>query len=273
MALATKRPGHGGTPVTRTFPHALTDSRPPQLGLVVLQEDESIEPDFRRLLSPEIELLTTRVPSGTEVTPESLAAMEHHLAAAVSLLPGASRFEALAYACTSGSAQIGPAKVAALLSGAALTKAVTDPVTALVAACRALDVTSIGLLSPYTAQVSDRLRSVLASEGIATPVFGSFEVAEEARVVRIDRASILAAAEALAAEGDTQALFLSCTNLRTLDLIADLEARIGRSVLSSNQVLAWHMSALAGRPPAPGRFGRLFDQPVPASTAPPQGTH
>ena len=49
------------------FPHALTPLRPPQVGLVVLQSDETVEIDLRRLLAPDVELLVTRVPSGAEV--------------------------------------------------------------------------------------------------------------------------------------------------------------------------------------------------------------
>jgi maleate isomerase len=43
-------------------------------------------------------------------------------------------------------------------------------------------------------------------------------------------------------------LFLSCTNLRTLDVIAPLEEKLKMPVLSSNLVLAWHLSQIAGQP-------------------------
>jgi len=41
-------------------------------------------------------------------------------------------------------------------------------------------------------------------------------------------------------------VFLSCTNLRTLDILAPLQAELGLPVLSSNQVLALQMARLAG---------------------------
>ncbi len=239
------------------LPHGLAPP-PVRVGLVVLQADETLEQDLRRLIAPGLEYLVTRVPSGEEVTPDTLAAMEAHLTAATALLPRGARFAALAYACTSGAAQIGPARVAELLQRAAEAPAVTDPVTALIAACRHLGLRRLALLSPYTAVVSDRLRHVLDGAGIATPVFGSFEVAEEARVVRIDAPSIIAAAETLAARGGIDGLFLSCTNLRALPVIDLLEARLGLPVLSSNSVLAWHLSRLAGHAPAPGAPGRLL---------------
>ena len=94
--------------------------------------------------------------------------------------------------------------------------------------------------------------------GIETPVFGSFDVSTEALVVRIDRPSIEAAAVSLMEDGDVDALFISCTNLRALDAIAPLEARLGKPVLTSNQVLAWHMMQSAGTAFPGAAPGALF---------------
>lgn len=223
------------------------------LGLVVLQADERIEADLRRLLPPRTDLLVSRVPSGLDVTPQTLARMEAELPRAAGLFPGAVGFDVIGYGCTSGAAQIGPGRVAEKLREGARADHVTDPVSALVASCRALGVRRLALLSPYVATVSDRLRAVLAEQGIETPVFGSFAEAEEARVARITPDSVAQAARALVAAGGIDGLFLSCTNLDTLPVIGALEREVGIPVLSSNLVLAWHMLRLAGAP------GPIFD--------------
>lgn len=250
------------------LPYGLTDERAPRIGLIVLQADETIERDFRRLIPQEAELLVTRVPSGTEVTTETLPAMEAHLASAARLFPAAAHFDAVGFGCTSATAQIGTAAVARRIHEGTKTEAVTEPVTALRAACRTLGISRLALLSPYVAPVSDRLRQTLRRTGIETPAFGSFEVAEEARVVRIDAPSIIVAAEKVTACADVDAIFLSCTNLRTLDVIAELESRLGLPVLSSNLVLAWHLLHLAGVAPAAAAPGRLFTTPNPATLMP-----
>jgi maleate isomerase len=51
---------------------------------------------------------------------------------------------------------------------------------------------------------------------------------------------------------------LSCTNLRTLDVIDDLEAELGVPVLSSNLALARHMARATGAALAPDAPGRLL---------------
>lgn len=229
------------------------------LGLVVLQTDETIEGDLRAMLPPDVPLFVTRVASGDDVTPQSLRAMSGRLTAAAGLLPQAQAFDVIGYGCTSATAQIGAAQVADRISAGAACARVTEPLSALVAACTALDVTTLAFLSPYTADVSDPLRAALGRAGIATPVFGSFNEATEANVVRINEASIIGAACDLATQGGVQAIFLSCTNLRTRGVIDRIEAQSGLPCLSSNQVLAWHMSSRAR---VPGKLGRCARSPA-----------
>jgi len=230
----------------------------PRLGLIVLQSDETIENDFRRILPSEVTLHVSRVPSGEEVTESTLSEMEHHIGASAGLLPRPARFDAVGYGCTSGTSVIGVKTIADLVHGGADTRAVTEPVSALIAACRHLGVSRLAFLSPYVAEVSSRMRDVLAGNGIETPVFGSFETAEEAVVARITPASAARAAAELARDPAVEAVFISCTNLRTLDVITEIEERTGKPALSSNQVLAWHMCRLCGLDAAAHGVGKLF---------------
>lgn len=228
------------------------------LGLVVLQVDETIEHDLRRILpQKEVALYVSRVPSSQTVNPDSLAEMAGHLCHSASLMPPNLDFDVLGYGCTSATSVIGATRVAELLREGCPAAHVTEPVSALVAACRHLGITRLAFLSPYVAEVSARLRATIAAEGIETPVFGTFDEAQEHWVARISAASLHAAATALLREGGAEAVFLSCTNLRTLDVIDEIEAASGAVVLSSNQVMAWHMCQLAGIDPA-WRVGRLM---------------
>ncbi|MGB5559024.1 MAG: Asp/Glu racemase [Paracoccaceae bacterium] len=228
-----------------TLPYELDTQRAPQIGLIVLQADETIERDMQRLLPGSVELLVSRVPSGTHVTPDSLAAMESELQHAASLLPISAQLSAVGYGCTSGTAQIGTDLVAGAIKAGTQTPHVTEPVSAAIAACRHLGVGRLGLLSPYIESVSDKLCEALSSANIEVCAFASFNESEERRVARITPASIRSAAAKLSASAEIDALFISCTNLRTLDVIAAIEADAGVPVLTSNQVLAWDLLRLA----------------------------
>jgi maleate isomerase len=230
-----------------------------RLGLVVLRADETIEQDFRQLFpSRAIAIYVTWIPSGADLTPETLAAMGTALPEAAGLLPPSIAFDVVGYACTSGATVIGPARVAALVQGAVRTAAVTEPLSAAVSAFKALGVRRIGLISPYVAAVSATLRAAFERARLDVVAFGSFKEAVEARVARIAPESIAQAALAIGGAAEVEALFVSCTNLRTLDVIAEVERVLGKPVVSSNQALAWHMARLAGIGPLDPAFGRLM---------------
>ena len=226
------------------------------LGLIVLQVDETVEQDFRRLFPPEVALHVSRIPSGADLNPDTIAQMEHALPQAAGLLPPDAEFGAVGYACTSGTTLIGAARVAELVRAATGARAVTDPLSAAFAALRALEARSVAIVSPYIESVAEPIRRAFEAAGFAVPAALSFGEEVEARVARIDAASVRTAARQAAASG-AEAIFLSCTNLRTLDVIAQLEPELGRPVLSSNQVLAWHMARLAGAPLSEAAPGRL----------------
>lgn len=233
------------------FPYRLTERARPAMGLIVLRVDETIEQEFRRYFAPEdARLHITRLPSGDDLTPDSIAGMETDLSAAAALLPPAAGFDVVGYACTSGTAQIGAEKVRALVAAGTRIRHVTNPLTAALAAFDEFGTKRVGIVSPYIPSVADSVRQAFAAQGILVPDVLSFGEEVEARVARIDPQSIADAARALARRCDLDAVFLSCTNLRTYDIAPDLEAELGLPVLSSNRALAWHMSRLAKAPSA-----------------------
>ncbi|GGX59199.1 Asp/Glu racemase [Tateyamaria omphalii] len=244
-------------------PYIIDDTRPIQLGLIVLQADETIEQDMRILMSPDVEYMVSRVRSGTSVTSDTLREMADNLTEAAGLLPRGAHMACVAYACTSGTAEIGTTRIADLVDAGVDTPCVTDPVTALIAACKHLGIKRLGLLSPYIESVSDRLRDVLAGAGIQVVAFTSFDEPIEERVVRITAQSIINSARDLGRDTELDAIFLSCTNLRTLSVIPEIEAARNMPVLSSNLVLAWHMAQLAQVPLAANLPFRLT---TPATT-------
>ena len=217
------------------------------LGLIVLQTDETIEQDFRRLFpTRDVALFVSRVPSGTDVTTETLGAMADAIPTAASLLPPGRDYDVVAYGCTSGATVIGPEKVVSLVQGAARASAVTDPLTAVIAALRHVGARRIGMLTPYIASVTQPMRTALEAAGFEIAALASFEEAEEVKVARIAGSSLVVAVEEMR---DVDAVFMSCTNLRTLDVIAEIEAMLNVPVISSNTALAWHMGQLSGARP------------------------
>lgn len=236
-----------------------------RLGLVSLASDCVASEEIRAVAGgPGREIFETRIANADAISPESLRAMETGLTEAAARLPGG-RYDAAAYLCTSASRLIGFARVAELVRAALPGAAVTNPMQAGIAAAGALGVRRIAIVTPYVAEVTEAIAGGFEEAGIAVASLASFFVASDALVARIDAASLARAA----AEGATgaDAVFLSCTALRTVHGLARLEAAVGRPVLSSNQAVAWDMLRHARLAPAPGPWGRLFEHAPPAATA------
>ncbi len=223
--------------------------QPPALGLVVLRVDETIEQEFRRLIAPEhARLYVTRIPSGDHLTPESIATMKEALTSSAALLPATADFDVVGYACTSGTAFLGEETIEQAIQAGVRTRAVTNPLTAAIAQIAHLGLDRVGIVSPYISEVAEQLRAAFETRGVNVAAALSMEESSEAAVARITPEVITRAAQQLVAENQLDGLFLSCTNLKTLEVLNPLSAQLGLPILSSNQALAWHMTRLAGCP-------------------------
>lgn len=229
------------------------------LGVIVLETDETLEHEFRHLLTGDgIALYVSRIAMVPEVRPDTLAQMEKELPTAAGLLPPALDFDAIGFGCTSASSVIGSDRVAEIVATTCLGAKVTDPLAALIAAGHALGARRLGFVTPYVADVSALMRDKLERAGFEIVSFGSFEEGNDRVVARIAPTSIVAAIEAVVARAPCDAVVVSCTNLRCLDIIAEAERKTGVPVITSNQALAWHMLALAGVEGDQPGFGQLF---------------
>ena len=58
---------------------------------------------------------------------------------------------------------------------------------------------------------------------------------------------------------DSDALFVSCTALPVLSIIDELEKKLNKIVLSSNQTLIWDALSLIGNNEPVVGFGKIFE--------------
>ena len=235
-----------------------------RIGLVVLASDHTIEHEFRRVFNapgfgPGVDFHAARIRNSPQITPATLAAMGPLLTDTVDLiLPGA-ELDVVAFGCTSASMVLGEEAVAERIHAARPGAKATNPISAAFAAFEALGARRIAVLTPYRADLNAIVRDYITAKGYDVPVFGSFNEQDDAVVARIDTDSLRRAVRTITQGREVDAVFVSCTSVRLLDAVCEIEAETGLPVTSSNHALAWHCLRLAGVEEKRPDLGRLFE--------------
>ncbi len=250
-------------------PPAGLDPRPvaKRIGLVILSTDHTAERDFRRICPEEgLGIYVNRILYENPTTPENLRSMQPRLTEGAALIFPDETLDAICYACTAASVVMGDGEVAAAIQAAKPGVPVVTPTLAARLAFQALGVSRITLVTPYSPEVSAAMGRYFVDHGLDLRQLTCFGMEDDREMARISTENIVTAAlEALTEE--SQGLFLSCTALRSAEVAAEIEARCGRPVVTSNQASAWLSLRYAGIEDALEGHGRLLTLPLPKAAA------
>jgi maleate isomerase len=178
--------------------------------------------------------------------------------------------DAVAFHCTANSMEggkDGEGQILATLSRCGAPHATTT-ITAIARAFDALGAKRIVLITPYSAATTEHeaafLRAagydVLSAKGFA--LAGSDAYCATPPQFWRDRT-------VEAARPDADAYLISCANISVFGVIRELEARLERPVVTSNQAVIWDALRLIGRrdcDDCPGRLFETLDQPARRAT-------
>lgn len=234
-----------------------------RIGLVVLATDYTIEHEFRQIFnSTETGLFTARIQNETAITPQTLSDMEKRISSTVELILPGEKLDVVCYGCTSASMVMGDEKVFARIRECQPEALCTTPARACVEAFKAMNAKRIAVLTPYRNDVNMAVKDYLEKAGFEIPVFGSFHEEQDPAVARIDAKSISQGIRHLKSLADVDMIFVSCTNIRLMDQVSQIEKETGLPVTSSNHAMAWHASQLAGDTGPRAGFGKLFEKSI-----------
>jgi len=232
-----------------------------KIGLVVLSSDYTIDYEFSQVFTGDaIATYQTRVENSPEINPQTLAAMEKKIPAALkTILPGET-LDVVAYGCTSATTVLGEQTIFDRIAEVQPKALTTTPVTAAFAAFNAFNARRIAVLTPYRRDVNEVLRQYIVDAGFEVPVFGSFNQELDPLVARIDQNSLEAAIGQLLEKTTVDMVFVSCTSIRLLTQVRAIEEKIGLPVTTSNHAMAWHCLRLAGGEEVLAEFGGLYER-------------
>ncbi len=239
-----------------------------RIGLLVPSINTIMEPEVQRTAPDGVTVHSARIATPREGTAEALLGME---AASLDACRQVTQTEpdVVIYGCTSGSFYEGPAYEAGIRRQ--LAEIAGCPVVAtagaMTLALRALGIASVSVLTPYVAETNRRLERFLAAEGIEVRGLRTFDMLDMFDHAKIQPGEVYREARK-AGEDDAEAVFISCTQVRALEVVDMLERDCAKPVISATQATIWEAYRRLGVDPGLDAHGRLLRE-MPALPAAP----
>lgn len=243
----------------------MTDIRA-RIGLIIPSGNQLTEEQFQRYAPAGVQTHITRMRLNGpyHTTPDEL---RPRVAEAACLLADA-RCDVIVFHCTASAMEAGIEGGRLLIEAleSATGRRCITTATAILAAFEALDVHSTVLLSPYGRESQEHELAFLASAGIRVLREHALDVPRSAGYPSVTPERWLELALEYD-DCDADACFLSCTNIHSLPILEELEQRLRRPVIASNQATLWHALRLCGIDDAVPGLGRLFQIDAPVAAA------
>ncbi|SDT33936.1 maleate cis-trans isomerase family protein [Microlunatus soli] len=167
--------------------------------------------------------------------------------------------EAIIWACTSGSFVFGwegaQAQADELSAVCGLPASSTS--LAFAGAARQLGVDSVAVAASYPDDVARLFVDFLSGAGITVAGFGASDILYASDVGKLGRDEVITMIKA-ADTPQAGAILVPDTAMHTLGILDDLEAAVGKPVLTANQVSVWEGLRVSGQQQAALSLGALF---------------
>ncbi|MFL6934413.1 MAG: hypothetical protein ACJ8EJ_07155 [Xanthobacteraceae bacterium] len=229
-----------------------------RLGLIIPSSNRMVEQEMVRY-----------VPAGVQAHVARLRMTGRHLVPLADLLPRIeeaartltdARCDVIAFHCTAASTEAGLEGEERALDAVARGGApqATTTATAIRCAFAALGARRIVLITPYDAATTEHETAFLRTAGYDVLSATGFDLGGSdqfcAAPAPFWRDRTIAAARA-----DADAYLISCANIATFAVIAELEQELDRAVVTSNQAVLWDALRRLGCAERGACPGRLFD--------------
>ena len=231
----------------------------PKVGLIALSTDQTIESDFNNICKNlPLDIFINRIHNQNPLTKENLLKMQNDLESVTNKILPDEKVNTIAYGCTSGTIAIGEKNVKEKILSAKPGCYVTTPVTSTMKAFQKMNIKKIALFTPYPDAVNKTILDYFTKKNIEVLSFASLNLNLDSEFANVDPNYILEISSKLETK-NADALFISCTALPVLNIINQLEQKIQKPVLSSNQTLIWDTIRSVGyKSPIKG-YGKLLE--------------
>lgn len=237
-----------------------------RLGLVVPSSNTTNESEFWQWSPPGVSIHTARMML-QGVNEQELIDMADDVEGAVERLDTAD-VDAIVFGCTTGS----------LVKGMGYDKEIQEMIedkagvpciatsTAIMHAFDALGVMSLAIATPYTEQMNSKEVDFLEENGYTVTGITGLGLEPNVDIGRQEPPTAYRLGSNID-DPEADAVFISCTNFRTLDIVDMLEDDLEKPVISSNSATLWAALNLLGVDSESISSGQLFRENLPAQGA------
>ena len=229
-----------------------------RLGLLIPSSNTTMEYEFNLMRPNQATVHTARIPLRQVVVSELLDMGKKIVEEALKLADA--KVDVIAFGCTSGSLIRGLGHDKEIV--AAIEKATNTPAVAtagaVVEALKALNLSKISVATPYTNEINILEREFLEQNGFKIMKIEGLGITDNLAIGRQKIETVSRMAE-LVDTSQTEGIFLSCTNLPTVEVIASLEKKLIKPVVSSNIATMWLMLKSIGYQYRAKGYGSLFN--------------
>ena len=211
----------------------------PRVGLITLASDFRIEKDFNNVIyGKDIDLYCNRIQSYNPLTNVTLKKMADDIPNVTKDILPDQKLDCVAYGCTSGTIAAGYQSIFEKVNLAKPKTKVTTPITSAVNAIKSLDIKKLSVFTPYTDEINQSVINYFKKEKIEINELSYFDIASDLDIGKVDPQYVFETLTKIDLS-KSDALFVSCTALPVLSVINELEKKLSKVVLSSNQTLIW----------------------------------
>lgn len=228
-----------------------------RLGFVLLAMEQTIDSDLTRMAPEGVGIHVTRAAMANAVNVDTLTEMLQYIQPAGEVLLPELDFDVVCYACTSGTVVNGEATVERELAKGTQAKHSTTLLGGVREALTALNAKRVSVVTPYVDGINQLEAAYLEDRGFQVDSLHGLEIELDQDIARV-RTRFLADYAQQHTHPDSDVLFISCGALRSIEIIDELEQRIGKPVITSNQAMMWHCLRLAGITDSLDDLGVLF---------------
>ena len=211
----------------------------PRVGLITLATDFRIEKDFNNVIyNKNIDLYCNSMQSYNPLTSETLKKMADDIPKVTNNILPDQKLDCVAYGCTSGTIAVGYQSIFDKVNLAKPNTKVTTPITSTINALKSLKIKRLSIFTPYTDEINQSVINYFKKENIDINELSYFDIASDLDIGKVDPQYLFEVLTKIDLK-KSDALFVSCTALPVLSIISELEKKISKVVLSSNQTLIW----------------------------------